>query len=350
MNRKAQNFYSDFMKNDEAAKWFLKTPDRTTKAFIEYADWTATGRKLDYGCVLDQFLTPPLPGDYISIMARPGHKKSTFMTALAKRYAKQIKDSKQADEIIIYATWDEAVENIEGYIIADYGQFNAGDVAWGRVDRDKAIRGSIKRVGELTPLWIWGKSIMDKDHKKPPFTAEWLFNTVQAAKQKYGVSVKALFLDYLQIIPVGSAKDRTVEVTAASQAAKELAKEIGCPVFAGIQAGRDVESKGDKMPGWADAQHASAIEQDSTKQLALMTPIKYLDPATLRAFQEGKAIDPIEIAGKFYKITPELMIVRILKQRGAIGSGTYPIGINQTTLNIYDPETIDKHVTYLGGN
>lgn len=338
MNGTQRQIYDDLAKRDEAAKWFLKTPDRTSRAFIDYVDWTYNSRRLDYGCILDKYLTPPLPGDYISIMARPGHKKSTLMAALAKRYARQIEaDGKSGQEVVIYATWDEAVENVEGYITADYGGFDAGGVAWGKIPPEAAKRAVIKRVGELGSLWVWGKSIMDNDYSKPPFTATWLFNTVQATHQHYGVKVKALFLDYLQIIPVIGGKSRTDEVTAASKAAKELAKEIGCPVFAGVQAGRVADSHGDKMPGWADAQHASAIEQDSTKQLAVMTPIRYLAPADIRAMQEDPDHRVTQtIAGKNYNITDELTVVRILKQRGARGAGTYPIHIHQASLQISD--------------
>lgn len=324
--------------NDNAAKWFLKTPDRTSKQFIDYVEWVNSSRKLDYGCILDKHLTPPLPGDYITVMARPGHKKSTLMAALAKRYALQISADNRQDEVVIYATWDEAVENVENYITAGVGGYNAGDVAWGRLPTQRAIQSSIKRVGLLSSLWVWGVSIMDKDYSKPPFTADWLFDTVQATKQKYGVTVKALFLDYLQIIPVAKGGNRTETVTAASTAAKMLAKEIGCPVFAGVQAGRAADSNADKMPGWSDAQHASAIEQDSTKQLALMNPIKVMPPEQIRLINSGAITDSIDVAGQSYKVDTDLTIVRILKQRGAIGAGTFAIGIDKNTLDIYDPE------------
>ena len=339
MNNKEKMFAA--LANDNAARWFLKTPDRTSTAFVEYVEWVNSSRKLDYGCILDGNLTPPLPGDYITVMARPGHKKSTFMAALAKRYALQINETGATDEVVIYATWDEAIENVEAYITAGVAGFNAGDVAWGNLPTDTARRSAIQRVGKLSPLWIWGKSLMDNQHDKPPFTADWLFKTVQAAHQQYKIKVKALFLDYLQIIPVPKDGSRTDTVTAASRAAKDLAKEIGCPVFAGVQAGRDVDRTADKVPGWSDAQHASAIEQDSTKQLALMNPIKVLDPTEARMLREGQLIDPQNVAGKDYQIDENLTVVRILKQRGAVGSGTFAIGINQNTLDIYDPQPLN---------
>jgi hypothetical protein len=109
-------------------------------------------------------------------------------------------------------------------------------------------------------------------------------------------------------------------------------------VFAGVQAGRGTDSNADKMPGWSDAQHASAIEQDSTKQLALMNPIKIMSPEQIRMITDNAITESIDVAGQSYKVDADLTIVRILKQRGAIGAGTFAIGIDQSTLDIYDPQ------------
>ena len=333
---------------NDAAKFFMKNPAQTSADFINYVDLASTAGKLGYGCKLDEMLTPALPGDYISIMARPGNKKSTFMAALAKRYAMDIKAA-GSDDVVIYATWDEAVENIEGYIAAGFGHYSAGDIAWGRVTREQAASANVDRVTKLSQLYVWGVSIMDKEHGKPLFTADWLFKTVQELKHREGVNVRALFLDYLQIIPVQGENNRTAQVSEASKAAKALAKDIGCPVFAGVQAGRQADSREDNIPNWSDAQHASQIEQDSTKQLALMSPVKYLDNESLALLQAGKPemIEKKGVGGKFYEVNDDLTIVRILKQRGARGAGTVAIGIDKTTLKIYDPTAYLAELTEL---
>jgi len=328
--------YDALASRDKAAGFFLRTPAESAKQFVEYVKWTGQGHKLDYGCILNKYLTPPLPGDYITIMARPGHKKTTFMVSLAKRYARQIIKEGAGTDVVIYATWDEAVENIEAYLHAGLGDFNASDVAWGRVSPDQAITASVKRVGQIYPLWVWGVSIMDNARSKPPFTADWLFDTVQALRHEFRLTVRALFLDYLQIIPVPNEDSRTQQVTAASKAAKSLAKEIGCPVFAGVQAGRTADTRSDQIPAWSDAQHASAIEQDSTKQLALASPVKF-----------SKAGEIIEIGNYSYEVTDDLTIVRILKQRGDRGAGTFGIDINPATLEIADAPRLNKIVTPL---
>lgn len=334
MNR--QEVISKLAKQDKAAGFFLRTPAESSTQFVNYVRWTGQASRLDYGCILDRFLTPPLPGDYITIMARPGHKKTALMVSLAKRYARQIVERNANNEVILYATWDEAVENIEGYLHAGLGGFNSGDVAWGKVNPDRAIEASIQRVSTMSPLWIWGVSIMDNDKNKPPFTADWLFETIQALHYDYKLSVKALFLDYLQIIPVPDERNRTDQVTAASKSAKSLAKEIGCPVFAGVQAGRAVDSRGEKIPEWSDAQHASAIEQDSTKQLALAHPAKIHDLG-----------DKIDIGKYSYEIDDNLTIVRILKQRGERGAGTFGVNIDPVNLEISDARPLYKITTEL---
>lgn len=321
-----QEIYKELISQNKATEFFLRTPAETGKNFVDYVAWTNSLTMLDYGCILDQHLTPPLPGDFISVMARPGHKKSLFMACQAKRYARQIvKDGLTDKEVVIYVTWDEAVENVEGYIQGGSGHFDAGDVAWGRVERQQAEYSTIQRVTDLAPLWVWGLSLMDSNRSKPDLSPDWLFSTVQALKHKYKLTVKALFLDYLQKIPIKNEANRTSEVTAASNAAKWLAKDIGCGVFAGVQASRSSEKNESMIPGWSDAQHASAIEQDSTKQLALVNPIKYTEPG-----------EYIQVGNSYHKVDANLTIVKILKQRGAEGRGTYAINLNPKTLEIND--------------
>lgn len=335
-NNKQQDVYKALAQRDAASRFFLRTPVESGCQFVDYVRWIQESDKLDYGCILDKHLTPPLPGDYITVIARPGHKKTAFLVAEAKRYAQRIVERNANNEVVVYATWDEAVENIESYLHAGFGGFNANDVAWGRVTPDQAIRANIKRVGTMYPLWVWGVSIMDHKVKKPPFTADWLFQTVQALAYEFNMTVKALFLDYLQKIPVVREGNRTEEVTVASESAKMLAKEIGCPVFAGVQAGRAADSREGQVPTWSDAQHASAIEQDSTKQLSLMNPSKI--------YQIGKTVDIEELP---YLIDERLTAVRILKQRGALGAGTYAVNIDPVTLEISDARPLYKDVTVL---
>jgi replicative DNA helicase len=341
MNRQ-QEVYNELARRDKAAAFFLKTPAETSQRFVKYAKWTNESEKLDYGCVLDTVLTPPMPGDYISIMARPGHKKTAFGVGLAKRYARRIIDTgRMNEEVVVYATWDEAVENIEGYLHAGLSDFNVSDIAWGRVTEEQAIRAGIQRVNAMSPLWVWGVSIMDNDKKKPVFTADWLFDTVQALRYEFKLNVKALFLDYLQKIPVFDERNRTEEVTKASNSAKMLGKEIGTPVFAMIQASREADKQSDMIPGWSHAQHASAIEQDSTKQLALSNPIKYLDEGD--TYQLGDKID----TAKYYTVDDALTIIRILKQRGERGAGTFAVSIDPKTLEIADAPELERSAVRL---
>ena len=319
------NVYQELVKQNEAAKFFLRTPLDTVSQFADYADWTQSGTMFNYGCGLDGKLTPPLAGDFTVIVARPGNRKTGFMLTQAKRYA-EICSKK---EIIIYATWDESVEALEGYLHAPYGDFTQGGVAWGQVSRNQAVKASFGRIEKLSSLWIWGKSIMDNKQKKPLFTIDLLFNTIQEVHRNFGLTVRAVFLDYLQIIPTQEKfTTKTDRVGHVSWAAKELAIDIGCPLFGGVQASRETASTKDKMPTLEHAQHSSEIEQHATKFLSLMTPIKYKD--------EG---EDLQIAGRTYSVTDWLTIVRILKQRGARGAGTFALEIDPG-LNIRDARAV----------
>lgn len=338
MNNNQNQAYKNLSKQDKAAEFFMRTPAQTSTYYVQYADLVNKSKKLDYGCILDNHIPPAIPGDYIAILGRPGNKKSTLMAALAKRYALGIKDDEK--KAIIYATWDESTEFIENYLSASYGGYSAADMVWGRVTKEMAIKAQLKRIEQLPSLWVWGTSIMDKKQDKPPFTASWLFKSITELYRREGIEVIALFLDFLQNIPTEGRMSKMETVMEASGQAKHLAKEIGCPVFAGVQASRKVDERPDKIPIWSDALWAAQIEIDATKQWSLMNPIKYLDGEELHNLQNGIPIEPYIVAGKPYQITSDLVILRNLKLRGGSGAGLYPFGINQDTLEIYDVSPI----------
>jgi replicative DNA helicase len=80
----------------------------------------------------------------------------------------------------------------------------------------------------------------------------------------------AVFIDYLQFIePPSKGMTRTDAVSANTKALKNMAKELGVPVIALAQVGRQVEQRADKRPMLSDLRESGEIEQTADKIMFL---------------------------------------------------------------------------------
>ncbi len=95
--------------------------------------------------------------------------------------------------------------------------------------------------------------------------------------------VKAIFIDYAQLIKSGSKKgmqNEVWELNEVSQGLKNLQKELGIAVVVAAQLGRDVEKRGDNAkPRLSDIKSCGAFEQDADAVLMIMRDSYNDDPA-----------------------------------------------------------------------
>lgn len=303
--------------------YFLHSPAQSTTRYVQWYEKLLTTPGIDYGCILDKRVIPLHPGDLMAVVARPGHGKSSFMAYMAKRAANQIIASQDDSKVVIYVSWEQPVEELEAFFQSGQN-YNSTDLAWGRVPLDTVKEYSIKRIN--LPIWMIGYSIGDADKKKPPMTIEMVYDTIRAIRYEYGLEPSLLCLDYLQIIPVsGKRMERTEQVTEAVINSKHLAKEIGVPIIAGVQASRQADKHKTSPPAMDEAQHSSAIEQTADKQISLLRVIKAVD--------EGEFF---EVNGHMYAVDNKLLVIKLLKQRFDSGSGLWPISFEPQTLTVND--------------
>jgi len=90
----------------------------------------------------------------------------------------------------------------------------------------------------------------------------------KARKAKKNFGIKAIFVDYLQLLSVYGVGNREQEISTISRTFKAIAKELDIPIIALSQLSRDVE-KGNREPKLSDLRESGAIEQDADIVIAL---------------------------------------------------------------------------------
>jgi len=264
---------------------------------------------------VDTKMIPMRPGDLVGVMGRPGHGKSSIMAYFARSEAKRIMERGAEDtEAVIYVTWESSAEELENFFVADE-RASASDIAWGRADLDYLTRKAVKRA--RVPIWVIGHGIGRASVDTPRMTVDVVYDAIESMQADYGVKPSLVLLDYVQIIPVYHANERTAQVTEAVIRAKELAQRVGVPIVAGVQARREVDTYKLPIPEKADAQWASGIEQTVDKLFGLWRPC--ISPGF-----ENKLID-VEGCPAPVEVNQRLMILRMLKQRFEDGRFTWAL-------------------------
>lgn len=318
-------------KRETARRFFVHSPADISQSYAHWAEKLQTFKGLDYGCILDKYVIPLHPGDLMAVVARPGHGKSSWMAYMAKRAAKDILKRKADDEVVVYVSWEQTVEEIEAFFQSDK-EITSSDIAWGRADLKKLKTKALKRVH--LPLWMFGESKRHEGYKRPRLTIDYVYESIEAMYDEFGKRPILMCLDYVQIMPIDTrGADRLTQVNEAVNDAKQLAVRMGLPIIMGVQARREVDGYRNPIPTMSDAQWSSSVEQIADKQIGIWRPIKTVDPA-----ERPK----IEVGGHHFVNDENLFVIKLLKQRFEKGYGVWAVHFEPQTLELHDYEIVSE--------
>lgn len=312
------------------------TPAELGKIYVDYARYIQSTPGVKFHVKsLDDYVIPPRAGQLVVAVARPGQGKTSFAIAYAKKTVADIMSrSAQDKECVLYITYDQPTEEIYSMFVAE-ADYPLEDYAWGRIPADRLVKLVTRKVVE--PFWVIGRSVM-RTERQADMTFENLFNSVHRMKGKWGVSPSLIVIDYIQNIAIPRKEKRSDSVGEASIQAKELGKSLACPILVLAQAGRQVDNSETKIPGLADCQHSSQLEQDATKVFGLMRPAVAMPNQT--------SLDiTVDGAKRKLEITPNLMLLQVAKQRMTKAGKTFALYLNPSTLALEDLYTdgTNKH-------
>jgi len=312
------------------ARLYVRTPGDQGRGHVEYAQQIQADPGVTFGLPeVDEKVIPLRAGNCVAYCGRPGHGKSSQMGRLAKRVAKDIVDrGAQEKEIVIYVSWEQVAEELEAFFMSGPG-YTVSDYAWGRIDLERVKMQAASRVA--LPIWMVGHSLFTAD-VLPPMYLDVVEDAVRSIEEDHGLKPRLMLFDYAQLTPSRyRGRGRTEMVDEAITGTKELLIRLGCPGVVGVQAGRQVDQRDWKVPGMADAQHASSIEQTADKFFGFWRP-------WLTEDQGGEiAVDGHPAP---YQNSPNLFIMGMSKQRMEDGKHVWPMYFNPAELRVEEYEVV----------
>lgn len=246
---------------------------------------------------------PLFPGEVMSIIARPGHAKTSVMMFWARQRAKWLHENNHERRAVIYATWEQSIEELHSFYVAAEQKLSITKMAKGELSDDdwkKIHQATADRISE--PLWFIGHSMVRRSGRKP-ITVETLAEAIEKVRDSgTGFDVDCVYVDYLQRIhPATSMDNPVIAYTGIMDGLKNLALGFGVPLVVGVQARREVDDLKVQIPEQNHAQWTSNIEQSSDRIISLVRPRKYR--------KEGEMFGSRKVEGQ------NQLLTNVLKQK-----------------------------------
>ena len=198
---------------------------------------------------LDELFSGFQNSDLIFVAARPGMGKTALMLNMAVNMA-----SSSDHFPVAFFNLEMSAEALTRRVISAESGITADKLRKGDLTNDDwaAFHQLIKEFRNL-PLYIDDSTDVS-------------VNAIRAKcrKLKLEKHIRAVFIDYLQLLSSGTKEDSRVnEVGVISRTLKVMAKELEIPVIVGSQLSRSVERRDDKRPMLQDLRESGSIEQDA---------------------------------------------------------------------------------------
>jgi replicative DNA helicase len=192
------------------------------------------------------FIPEWMPGDLVVIAARPGMGKTAYALFEAVEMAKN-------NISCMFFSLEMSVEKLTN-------RFIQGETGLSKYDFER----------QLTPEeWLKIDNCYEQFNQLPLFVDDTALSSINHIKAKAKLykkthDIKAIFIDYLQLVKPENAKlQRYEQVDTITKALKAIAKELKITVFLLAQLSRKVEERSDKLPILSDLRESGGIEQDA---------------------------------------------------------------------------------------
>ena len=209
---------------------------------------------------LDRITAGFQPGEFAVVAARPGMGKTAFLLNVMLQAA-------VADRVpVALFSLEMRTPAIAGRLMVGYARIDSQYWRSGRMNATEreAMAEARERIIQA-PIWIDSRA-----------GATALEIRAKARRLAGEQGVKAIFVDYLQLVRPGRLMDnRALEVGQVAADLKALALDLNMPVIVASQVTREIERRGDNRPRLSDLRESGGIEQEADLVLFIHRPEYY---------------------------------------------------------------------------
>lgn len=343
---------------------YSKTPADLAALLVQFDAKVRRGdvRSLRTGIApVDAAVRTMWQGSLTLVVGRPSNRKSSLLKHMARLECQRIvAEGRQGRECVVFLTLEES--DLKVALALAGAPFGPLDIVEGRVPPD-VIRLWQDRILEL-PVMTVGHERTDLSRaavpKPPPLTVEQAYREAEQMVADLERQPAALFVDYVQKAAVETRREteKAQRVAYAVGQIVEIAKGLNVPAVVAAQAGREVDKMTPPLPGLADVQWSSQLEQDADVFLSLWYPCK------LEREHRGRVEAAIAARSGVMDFTngkltasrlfePDVMVIGCRKQRDAVGGQCWATKVDPVAGVFSDleipPIRADAHTSYVPG-
>lgn len=243
---------------------------RLVKLWEQGSDGTHSGLATGF-VALDELTSGFQRGDLIVLAARPSMGKTALGLSMALNIALD-------GNPVVFFSMEMSNQQVAQRLVSVHTKFDLQ-----KLRRAHLSDQEIEQLKEVCTEFDGLPLFVDET---PGMTAMELRSKARRLKSQH--DIRAVFVDYLQLMHSPRAENRQVEIATISRHLKGLARELDIPVIAMAQLNRMPEGRQDKRPLLSDLRESGAIEQDADVVL-LIHREEYYDFKNEKPDCHGKA-------------------------------------------------------------
>jgi replicative DNA helicase len=208
---------------------------------------------------LDEELGPLVPGNLILLAGRPSMGKSAAAECIALNIAEQglgviQLNGEMTPEEMAQRHLTDICQRSNGFRGPEYRDIRRRRIGF---DQRRMLQQAHETLQPL-PLVMLKRSGLKLSQLRS------ISRRQAAIWARQDIKLGALIVDHMGLVrPDQPSRDRYADQTMISNATKELAEELGCPIFALNQLNRESEKRDDKRPQLSDLRDSGSWEQDA---------------------------------------------------------------------------------------
>jgi len=288
-----------------------RTALETQNRALRYVDESRERKERGLGFGLDlQRLIPafsnfpitPVTNGLVTILGYTGNGKTTLTKIIVSEFAKTLVEP---NDIIVYINYEESLEELALKDITRLANVKQSKVIRGEItDSEHTQLEAASEVESTKPIWAIADSIYDEGIPEQPNASvitEQLIRIRDEDKKK----IRLVVIDYFQLMPLLITNPSREGHRRNATYLQRLGNMLGCPILIASQTNRNPQDRALRVPKLSDAAESSAIEKSSRAVYSVYIPWK--DNEELN----GK----LKINGTEYDITPDMIVIRLIKQK-----------------------------------